>query len=872
MRYLIIPLISIFVYACSGWRNSSGYDDFALDTAVIELPEIQVFPEEETIYQASPTKSFDLLHTRLYISFDWRMRQVPAKAELSLKPWFYPADSLVLDARFMEIKSVALRASGAPQTLPYNYNGQQLSIRLPKTYTRIDTLHLAIEYIAKPEEVISEAGNAIAGANGLYFINPDSSEKSKPTQIWTQGETEYNSCWFPTIDKPNERMTQELFITVDNRYKTLSNGELILSEFNADGTRTDYWRMDLPHAPYLTMMAIGDYTVVRDSWTNASGKTIPVDYFVEHEYAPYAKAVFGNTPEMLSFYSKILDYDYPWPKYSQVVVRDYVSGAMENTSATIHGEFLNLTDRELLDGDYESIIAHELFHHWFGDLVTCESWANLPLNESFATYGEYLWIEHKYGRDYADEHLYESRSGYFDEAYYKREDLIRFNYTDAEEMFDGHSYNKGGAILHMLRNITGDEAFFAALNLYLRDNAYQDVEIHQLRLAFEEITGQDYNWFFNQWFLDNGHPVLDISWQYSEEEKQLFLTLRQIQDLSDEPVFRLPFRLDVKAGDEVRQYEFTMEKHEQVFAISCEEEPLLVDFDPERVLLCEISNPFPQPSMAETLYENSPSFIGRLNAVEYASMAVDDLAMHRILINALRDTHPTIRYYSLASLDPIVSQYPEIELLLNRILDSETESLVKAEAIRLLSQHFPDANYALRYQQLLGDRSYSVVAAAISALYSSNQVQALEAAKTLEEENNQAIVTAIARIYQHQRGDIYNRYFLSKLDNLRGPALFSFIGSYGDYLRTQQSEILAQGIDAIYAHASSSPTWWIRYAAVQELNKLNVHLDALGGDRSTTTDPDPETSRLWNLSDRLKSMLETIRNNETDSRVLGFSF
>jgi aminopeptidase N len=872
MRYLFLLLISMFFYACSGWRSSSGYDEWALDTSVIELPEITVFPQEEPVYQASPTKSFDLLHTRLYVSFDWNMRQVPAKADLILKPWFYPSDTLVLDARFMEIKSVSLATSGASLPLVYNYNGQQLHIRLPKTYTRSDTLQVAIEYVAKPEEVVTPAGDAIAGANGLYFINPDSSDKSKPTQIWTQGETEYNSCWFPTIDKPNERMTQEIFITVDNRYKTLSNGELIFSEFNANGTRTDYWRMDLPHAPYLVMMAIGDYTVVRDSWTSANGKSIPVEYFVEHEYAPYAKATFGNTPEMLSFYSRILDYDYPWPKYSQVVVRDYVSGAMENTSATIHGEFLNLTDRELLDGDYESIIAHELFHHWFGDLVTCESWANLPLNESFATYGEYLWIEHKYGREDADEHLYQSRSGYFNEAYYKREDLIRFDYTDAEEMFDGHSYNKGGAILHMLRNITGDEAFFAALNLYLRDNAYQDVEIHQLRLAFEEITGQDFNWFFNQWFLDNGHPVLDITWLYLEEEKQLLLTLRQVQDLSDEPVFRMPFRVDVKSGGLVQQYRFIMEKSEQVFTIACEEEPSLVDFDPERILLCEIVNPFPQPSMVAELYKNSTSFIGRLDAVEYASMAIDDVSLNRVLINALRDPHPSIRYASLASIDPVVSQYPEIELLLNRILDSETESLVRAEAVRLLSQHFPDANYALRYQQLLSDRSYSVAAAALSALYSSNQALALEAAASFEAENNQAIVTAIARIYQRQRGAVYNAYFLSKLNSLRGPALFSFISSYGDYLMTQQKETLAPGIDAIYTHASTSPTWWIRYAAVQELKKLSIHVAALSGESSNETDLSPETIGYRELSAHVKSLLDNILKNETDSRVLGFSF
>lgn len=837
----------------------------------IELPEIEVFPEASPVYQASPEKDFDLIHTRLHVSFDWSMRQVPAKAELSLKPWFYPADSLLLDARFMDIKSVALQTSGTPVPLTYKYDGQQLNIRLPQTYTRKDTVNIAIHYIAKPEEVVTPAGDAIEGANGLYFINPDSSQTNKPTQIWTQGQTEYNSCWFPTIDKPNERMTQEIFITVDNRYKTLSNGELIYSDFNADGTRTDYWKMDLPHAPYLVMMAIGDYAIIRDTWTNSTGKNIPVEYFVEHEYAPYAKAVFGNTPEMLGFYSKLLGYDYPWPKYSQAIVRDYVSGAMENTSATIHGEFLNLTDRDLLDGDYESIIAHELFHHWFGDLVTCESWSNLPLNESFATYGEYLWIEYKYGREKADEHLYEDRSGYFEEAYYKRENLIRFNYTNAEEMFDGHSYNKGGAVLHMLRNIIGDDAFFAALNLYLRENAYQDVEIHQLRLAVEKITGQDFNWFFNQWFLDNGHPVLDISWQYSEDQKQLVLSLRQEQNLSDEPLFRLPFSVEVTSGEARKRHDFVMENFEQTFVIPCEDEPSLVNFDPQRILLCEFINPFPDSSMVAALYSDASSFIGRLEAVEYASMATDNVAMHRVLINAIQDSHPTIRYISLASIDPIVALYPEIELLLIRILDTETESLVKAEAVRVLSQHFPDSNYALRYQQLLNDRSYSVIAAALAALYSSNNAQALDVAKTFEAENNEAIVTAIANIYRLQQDARYNEYFLNKLTTLRGPSLFSFIRLYGDYLIIQQCETIAPGVEAIYTHASNSPTWWIRYSAVQELNKINDRLNELSQENQAAIEPSAETERLKELSAHVKSLLENISNHETDLRVLGFT-
>ena len=247
------------------------------------------------------------------------------------------------------------------------------------------------------------------------------------------------------------------------------------------------------------MLSIGDYAVVKDTW-----RDIDVHYFVEHEYEDNARGIFKNTPEMLSFFSEVLHYDFPWDKYHQVAVRDFVSGAMENTSAVIFGDFVQQTAREQLDGDFEDIVSHELFHHWFGDLVTCESWANIPLNESFATYGEVMWREHKYGADDADFKRLDDRLSYFNEAQEKQVDLIRYDHDLPGDMFDRHSYEKGGAILHMLRAEVGDEAFYTALNKYLVDNAYSDVEIHELRMAFEDVTGRDFMPFFNQWFFASG--------------------------------------------------------------------------------------------------------------------------------------------------------------------------------------------------------------------------------------------------------------------------------------------------------------------------------------------------------------------------------
>jgi aminopeptidase N len=374
--------------------------------------------ESQVNYNPSATRFNDLLHTRLDVRFDYAKRWMYGKATIEAKPYFYPQTTLVLDARGMQIDRVALIDSSAGKNdtakTDYTYANNQLTIQLGRTFTRDEHYTVYIEYVAKPDELPAGGSAAISEDKGLYFVYPDADPKDSvlhPRQIWTQGETQSNSVWMPTIDCPNERMTSEIYMTVENKYVTLSNGLLTDQHKNADGTRTDHWKMDLPSAPYLVMMAVGSFSVIKDSW---KGKD--VNYYVEPQFAPYAKEIFGNTPEMIEFFSNKLGVPYAWPKYSQICAREYVSGAMENTSATLHSDFLQQDTRELLDGDNEDYISHELFHQWFGDLVTCESWSNLPLNESFATYGEYLWDEYKYGKEVADYSHYSSLGGYFRES------------------------------------------------------------------------------------------------------------------------------------------------------------------------------------------------------------------------------------------------------------------------------------------------------------------------------------------------------------------------------------------------------------------------------------------------------------------------
>jgi len=375
----------------------------------------------------TPTRINNLVHTKLDLKPDFDKSIIYGKAWITLTPHFNPTDSLALDAKGMEFKSIALVQQNNTQTnLNYTYDRKQLSIKLPRTFKKGEKFTVYINYVSRPDEYEKEiGGDPMLGVKGMFFINPKGENKKKPTQIWTQGETESNSVWFPTIDQTQQKTTQETYITIPSKYVSLSNGKLISQKMNDDGTRTDYWKMELPHSPYLFFVGVGDYAVVKDSW---KGKEI--SYFVEKEYEPVARKIFGNTPEMMSFFSRITGVDYPWAKYSQITGRDYVSGAMENTTATLHQESAQQDARELTDGNrWEGTIAHELFHHWFGDYVTAESWSNLTLNESFADYSQTLWEEYKYGKDAADFENFNGMRAYLMGDNSKK-DLVRFYYAD----------------------------------------------------------------------------------------------------------------------------------------------------------------------------------------------------------------------------------------------------------------------------------------------------------------------------------------------------------------------------------------------------------------------------------------------------------
>lgn len=743
MKYFFFVFVA-FAFACKSSRQAQTNQMQVFDFDTVEVSPKSSSEGQNTIYRASNTRKFDIIHSDISITPDWKQSRVEGKVNIVGKPYFYSIDSVVFDARGMLIHQITQTHKGKSGLVKdFLYNGLKIGIKLDKSYTAKDTLSFQIQYTARPHELDSTQKKE-SGDHGCYFIKPDSLHPDKPYQIWTQGETQDNSVWFPTIDSPNERMTNSLAIRVESKYVTLSNGDKIKSENHPDGTRTDFWVMNQPHAPYLVMFAVGEYAVVKESWR---GKE--VSYYVEKPYESYARDIFGETPAMLEFFSNLLKYPYPWSKYSQVVVRDYISGAMENTGAVVFGEFAQKTKSELISENDELTIAHELFHHWFGDLVTCESWSNLPLNESFANYSEYLWLEHKYGRHKADAHNLDEMNQYFNEFPFKNVDLIRFQYDSREDMFDSHSYAKGGRVLHMLRRLVGDEAFFASLNLYLTQNQYKTVEIHQLRLAFEEVTGLDLNWFFNQWFLNKGFPKLEIQTQYQSDKKQALIQIKQTQHVSEAPLYRLPLFVDVYVAGKVERHFIEITQKSQQFILPCTAKPDLVSFDAEKSLLCQ-KKENKRPEEMEFQFYKTPLYADKLEALMYFADNLKEPKRRKILLDALANPWEDLRELTLTLLnnEDEFSWLKEHAAKFKTMAQSDPDANVRESALNLFTQLSANpTEVAELAEKLLSDKAATVFCTALEILNDFNPALAFEKLPQLMQDNNALIIDVAANIY-----------------------------------------------------------------------------------------------------------------------------
>lgn len=729
--------------------------------------------------QEIPKKHFDLLHTELDLRPLFKEHQMNGKAVLTLKPYFSPQNKLSLDIKYLHILSVELK--GKKNTpLTFQYNKSKLDIELNKYYTKEDTISIEIQYTAHPDSIVDKDGSAIKDEKGLYFINTDGKRKEVPMHLWTQGETHSNSSWFPTIDHPSEKHTQLLKVTYASDMVSLSNGILKSSRTNKDGTKTDVWEQKIPHSVYLTVLVIGNYKIVKDYW---KGKE--VSYYMEPQYQSVARPIFGRTPEMLEFFSKLLGVEYPWDKYSQVIVHDFTAGAMENTTAVTFNTIFQKDARELIDDNDDETVAHELFHHWFGNIVTCKTWTHLTLNESFANYSEYLWTEHKYGKEEAEHHWTQDLAPYFSFSSSKKEPLIRYFYKKPDDMFDVISYNKGGKILHMLRNYLGDEIFFKSLQLYLTRHKFKTAEYSDLRQCFEEISGEDLYWFFNQWYENGGHPIINAN--YTKTNDSAILIISQRHSFDSSLLYKLPLDIAIYTGNIVKTQRILLTKGKDTFVIK-EKDIKTISIDGTNSIVA-VKNETRDVNDWVFLLENSNSYIDRMKALKKLAIHKDKEKVKDAIFELLSTDKPRILAEAIKAIDKKWLKYDaKWNTKLKQILKESVKGRVKSLAIDKLSENEQLVELDTLITPSLQDSSYLVENSALKLLSKIDSARALEHAYKRIFSNSYGVLNTAFEIIGQSKNPKEIVYFEQAIEKAKGYkklAIYTHFGTYIAYLNTQ---------------------------------------------------------------------------------------
>jgi aminopeptidase N len=789
----IFPFIFILLITACGTSKKLVKKEVTLDTVTVSA--------KNSLYRATSPTYWDFINTRVSLKFNWNAKTTDGDEWIDLHPHFYAMDSLVLDAKSMEIGNVFLtKGKGYPGTgylaLPFQYYNDQLHIHFNEKLFNADTVQIYIHYKAMPNATISGGSSAITDDKGLYFINTDNSVPGKPMQIWTQGETESNSHWMPTVDKPNNRFTTRIELYVPDSMQTLSNGYLGVQEKLKDGMRKDIWIMDKPIQAYAVMFAIGRFDITKDEWRGRD-----VNYYVEKDYSANARHIFNYTPEMIEYFSKATGVNYPWNKYNQIIVRDYISGAMENTSATLFGEFMNQTSRELLDRDFEDVVSHELFHQWFGDYVTCESWSNITLNESFANYGEQLWRRFKHGENAADRLAYQDLVLYLtSEAKTADSPLVRYYYNDREDVFDRITYEKGGAILHYLNGLMGDSAFYKAMNIYLTKNALHSAEVANWRMAVEEATGQDWNWFFNEWYFRGGHPELDIKYDYNDSSKELTVHVNQSQADSGGATYRLPLKTMLIYGNETEIVDWNIAYANETFSYSYKNGIKPVVVPDVRHWIVGIVRDHKQLSNWLVQYNTCEDYFNKIRAVETAYLHEKDSSSAEIFHLALQDTLPGIKESALVYLKTVEYSVwrKRFEPQVSFLAYNDTKNAVRAAAFNVLTawKVKPDAE---QLTQAIDDSSYAVAGAALNALYSVDSDKAYNVARALLNQNPRSTLeSTVWSIIGLQAKDDDIDLFQKASIYKYGAQKFSLAAGLYYYLKKVKSdESFEKGVDAL---------------------------------------------------------------------------
>lgn len=686
LTVLLLAAVSIPSHSF-GWRD--GFTGFP--------PQLKdgVYPR-----QYRPDRTVDFDHLRLELKIFMNEKRVEGTARYDFRPIHDQVKSIRFDAMRMDIAAVT---SPSQPSLKWTYSENTVYVEFPAPLPMDATTSLAIAYSVKPPQ------STPAGMDtGMFFTDSKHVVAENPDQLFTLNEPFGGSYWFPCADYPNDRMTTEMAVTVPKELVTLSNGLLVDSREDGEW-RTDLWKQKIPHAVYLVSLAAGRFGIVRDAW-----RGIPVEYYVESGKEADARPSLGKTPAMIEFFSNYLDYPYPYEKYAQVAVRYFNAGGMEHTTATTLFEGAVIDEEGRIDNDVDGLVAHELFHQWYGDLVTCQSWNELWLNESFATYSEPLWIRHEKGQDAFLESVLDMMEGYIGASRGYTRPIVTNEYESPWEMFDAHSYPKGGSVLHMLRHQVGEEMFRGILNRFLVKHAPGLVSTADFMQVVEEVTGRPMDRFFEQWIYRPGHPKLKVEHQWLPERRQVKLVLTQTQEMKEgEAAFAFPLEIEIQTDGKPIQETVEITKKEETAFIDCPAPPLSVVIDPTLHVLMELEHEKPEDMLLRDL-KNGSTVIVKIRAARALRDHRSDPVAEALAQAVRSESFLRLRTTCLESLAAFPGDKAQNALI---EFSGDSEPKLRAAAVSALGNYYQDEHvFPVLKERFQTDRAIQVAAAAARAM------------------------------------------------------------------------------------------------------------------------------------------------------------
>ncbi|MBO0351238.1 M1 family metallopeptidase [Phormidium pseudopriestleyi FRX01] len=651
----------------------------------------------------NPDRPGQVEHIGLDLVLDLAHQSYQGTCSIRLMPVRTGIDCLTLDAVNLNIQEVTV--SNIPQ--PFDYDGERLEIHLTQPTQAENPLTLIVTYgVEQPQR-------------GIYFIAPDAHYPNKSVQVWTQGEDEDSRFWFPCFDYPGQLATSEMRIRVPKPYLAISNGELISTE-EEGSDKIYHWFQKQVHPTYLMTLAVGDFAEICDEW---NGK--PVVYYVAKGREEDARRSMGKTPRMMEYFSQAFGYAYPYPKYAQVCVEDFIFGGMENTSTTLLTDRCLLDERAQLDNQRtESLVAHELAHQWFGDLVVIKHWSHAWIKEGMASYAEVLWTHEEYGPEDAAYYLLNEARSYLneDKTRYRRP-IVTHVYREAIELYDRHLYEKGACVYHMIRTELGDELFFKAIHTFVNDNAHQTVETVDLLRAIEKATGRNLMFLFDQYVYRGGHPDYKVSYNWDGDSKLAKVTVTQShvkttgEKGNEKELFdlKIPIGFGYKSGEPLKTFTVRVNQREQSFYFPLEEKPSYISFDVGNATLKTVQLEYPVAELKAQLQGDSDP-VSRI----YAAVALAKKGGLEA-VKALGSALKTEQFWGVRL--EVAKQLGKIKLdqgfeqLIGGLEDEDAR--VRYAVVETLAHHkTPESYQAIALVLERGDVSYNVEAAAARAVAS----------------------------------------------------------------------------------------------------------------------------------------------------------